>query len=205
MWFLWTAALASPVEIGLASTTQMNDPYTTHSGLEASIGVNLHDRLAIEMSGAWVPSRRRSRLLESLLLARRVSPDITQAPISGTAALALTIGRGELCWHAKHCARLDLDLLVGVGPVRTREDLEALQADGDLSHPAHLTANQTHFSHSFGARTAAQLTPALALILSSTHRGYIEVVSGETLEMKRSHWLSAGLRVRLPQRRRCYS
>ena len=132
----------------------------------------------------------------------RVSTDISRVRGQLGGSVAVVLARGLLAGR-RGSRLLDVDLMLTAGAVWTREDPEALGISDDPSDEGWRTLEQRHVFHGWGPRARIRVSPAMSFSVTSSTRRYVEVISGDQLEVKRNHWLGLGARFdRLPGSRR---
>ena len=141
----------------------------------------------IEASGSFSPDFGQGdwkAVTEQLVLENRVSPDISKIQYYAAAAFVFSPIYGKIAVANRGIIKFDIFMTVGGGVVNTREDLKALQAEDDPTHPANLTLSQTHPTTNLGGGFRVVFSQNLAARFEARTLSYIETVSGSTLEMK---------------------
>lgn len=173
--------------------SNVNDPFVRRRGLHGGMEIGprpevlLGARLGVYPifnQADWKPLT--TQLVEEL----RIAPDLSRITARGELYLRLAplqSERGD--WQS------DVGLLTGVGVVRTVDDLEMLQAEGDPI--AISTQTQLHRTIVLGV-SGGVWWKMVGLRMDATRLHYTEVVNGETLESKRPVFLGLEMSVRVP-------
>jgi len=181
----WVATLlATPTshaaEASVGVQQVWNDPFLSMTGLVVTGRHHLSDALSVGIHASFSPdlgTGNWTQLTTQLVEETSISPDISKQGL----AVAVPVGFDLLRTRAG-----DLDAVTrayaGFGAVRTKDDLEALQAVGD--ERAMSTEFQTHPTTVFGLESDLFWSPDSGVRLRLHSMKYIETVNATTLEMK---------------------
>lgn len=178
-------AQAGGLGLALGLEHSIDDPFLNHRAIRAGVSYAPREQLAFEGSVAAFPNLGEADwkpLTSQLVNNNHVSPDLSPMKLRLDARVHVFAIRSSFgdWWGA-------LDVSGGLGGVKTIDDLEALQQEGDQY--AEATASQWHPSSSWGL--AYQLvtefgdSSAVGARLRCDSIIYLETVSSTTLETKR--------------------
>ncbi|MCO4746544.1 MAG: outer membrane beta-barrel domain-containing protein [Proteobacteria bacterium] len=182
-------------EVAPAIGAVTNDAFINRYLLGASFTYHATEIFGVELSGSFSPDFGQGdwkAITEQLVTKNRVSPDISKIQYFAGASLVFSPIYGKIAVTNRGIVSFDLFMAVGAGVVNTKEDLEALQADTDPTHPAWLTASQNHPTTNLGGGVRVVFAENFAARLDIRTLSYIETVSGHTLEMKNNFLVLGG-------------
>ena len=181
----WGATLLAPstshaAEVSFGVQQVVNDPFLSMPGLVVTGRHHLSDAMSVGIHASFTPDFGTgdwTQLTQQLVDENGVSPDISKPTLTLAAPIAFDLLRtraGELEAVTRAYA--------GFGAVRTKDDLDALQAVGD--ERAMSTEFQTHPSTIVGLESDLFWSQESAVRLRFHSMLYIETVNATTLEMK---------------------
>lgn len=167
----------------------VNDPFVVRRGLHVGAGFAPNEVLSFDTGlygypdlgeADWTP------LTRQLINEARVSPDISKITARGD--LVVRIAPFSREWEWLH---VRTGFHAGVGFVRTKDDLEALQAEGDPR--AMSTELQLHPTAISGVHAEVRTPYVVGLRVKLETVRFNEAVNGTTVEMKANRF--AGMEV----------
>jgi len=176
---------AAEIVFGVGYAQVVNDPFYTSRGATARAEVRPLDWLGVGVDGGVYPYRGFdgwNALAKQLVSDHSVVPDVS--PMKYTLGAVATVAplRGTLgTWSSR------VGLVAGVGAVRTDDDLEALQAEGEPAFEE--TELQFHPYGQLGLFGEVR-HDVIGGRLRLERMMYTEVVGSELEEQKNPVWLS---------------
>ena len=171
-----------------------NDPFINRILLGLNFARHFTELFAIELRGTFSPDLGQGDwkpITKQLVLNNKVSPDISKIIWYSTANFQFSPIYGKIAVGSSAIINFDIYGLFGVGVVGTKDDLEALQQEGDQE--AIDTQNQVHFATSFGGGFRIVFSRTVAARIEGTSLIYIETISSTTLEMKNNFTMQASV------------
>lgn len=181
------AATGHAMEVGGGVQAVVNDPFLRQRGLVVAARHHLTQSVSVGLLGTYYPDRDTAdwtKLTTQLVEENSVSPDLSKQGLT----LALPVGIDPLYTRVGQF-HIEAQLYVGPAVIRTKDDLAALQAEGD--ERAESTQFQTHLGSVFGFTSDLFWTDKTAVRFRIHRQTHIETVSGTTLEMKGNFMLGA--------------
>jgi outer membrane beta-barrel protein len=181
-----------------------NDPFLNRYIVGAGLGYHITEIFAVEGrfdyapdlgEGDWKP------LTKQLVDENSVSPDISKLTMAGSMVFQYSPIYGKVALSGRKIVNFDIFGNFGVGFVRTRDDLEALQATEEENPEAVATEIQTHPTTNFGGGLRVIFGDTVAARLEARSLIYIETVNSTTLEMKNNLIIQASVAFFFPQMR----
>lgn len=169
-----------------------NDPFINRYLIGGNIGYHITELLGVEGhvtfspdfgKGDWRPIT--TQLVEN----NRVSPDISKIFLMADVNLQYSPIYGKIAVQGGRIINFDIFGTFGTGVVNTHDDLEALQAVGDV--PAEKTKIEWHPTTNVGGGFRVIFSKTFAVRLEGRTAIYIETISSTTLEMKNNFMLLA--------------
>ncbi|MCB9760259.1 MAG: hypothetical protein H6739_10525 [Alphaproteobacteria bacterium] len=178
---------AHAFELGLygGGSWVANDPFVFRRGLQVGVEFAPNRLVSVGTLSALYPSLNQndwSHLTTQLVSELHISPDISRIISRHELNLRVT----PLRWEGER-VETRVGALGGVGMVRTNDDLEALQAEGDPIAMA--TAVQWHATGVYGL-TGELRGEWVGVRLNATRVTFIETVNSGTLEFKGNRFMS---------------
>jgi len=162
-----------------------NDPFLSRYIVGASVGYNITEIFALELSGDFSPDLGNADwkpLTKQLVDENHVSPDISKLTFFGAATFQFSPIYGKVAIVGRDIINFDIFGNFGMGATRTADDLEALQKVGDPRAMA--TQFQIHPTTNFGGGLRIIFSQNVAARFEGRSLVYIETVDSTTLEMK---------------------
>ena len=187
VWLSLSTASATELVAGAGSV--LNDPFLNQTTLLVGASHPVVGIVRLAPVFGYTPDLGEgdwSRLTTQLVNENNISPDISKTQWFGALRMEVPIVRTRSSHTgasgATRIVDAELRLVGGLGMVRTRDDLEALQAVGDERATA--TEFQTHRSTHYGLSQAVYLKETVGLRLDLERMNYIETVNSTVLEFK---------------------
>ncbi len=171
-----------------------NDPFLNRYIVGAGMGYHFTEIFEAEVNLGFSPILGEAdwkSLTHQLVENNHVSPDLSPLTYFGNATFVFSPIYGKVALSNGRIIPFDIFAAFGMGVVRTSDDLEALQREGEPDALA--TANQVHPTTNFGGGLRIVLSESMAVRLEGRSLVYIETVSSTTLEMKNNFILSGGV------------
>ncbi len=169
-----------------------NDPFLNRYIVGAGLGYHFTEVFELELNMGFSPDLGEADwkpLTKQLVNENHVSPDLSPLTYFGNATFAFSPIYGKMALGTR-IINFDIFGAFGMGVVRTSDDLEALQQQGDPEAMA--TENQLHPTTNFGGGLRVIFAESFALRIEGRSLVYIETVSSTTLEMKNNFILQLG-------------
>jgi len=179
-----------------------NDPFLNRYIVGSGVGYHLTEIFAIEGMFDFSPDLGNSDwkpLTTQLVEENHVSPDISKLNLFGSACFVFSPIYGKAAISGRKIINFDIYGKFGMGATQTRDDLEALQAEGDSKAIA--TERQTHPTTNFGGGARIIFNDNLAVRVEGRSMVYIETVNSTTLEMKNNFILQFSASFFIPNMR----
>ena len=177
-----------------------NDPFLNRYIAGVRIGYHLTEIFAFEGELAYAPDLGDADwkgLTHQLVNQNHVSPDISKLTLIANGAFQFSPIYGKVALSGDNIIHFDIYGAFGMGVTQTRDDLEALQAEGDAEAIA--TEVQLHTTTNFGGGARIVFNETVAVRVDGRSLVYIETVNSTTLEMKNNFILSGGVSFFFPQ------
>ena len=171
-----------------------NDPFLNRYIAGVRLGYHLTEIFAIEGELSYSPDLGESDwkpLTTQLVNENNVSPDISKLTLVSNATFQFSPIYGKVALGGGNIIHFDIYGAFGMGVTQTRDDLRALQAEGDPI--AQATEVQLQPTTNFGGGVRVVFNETLAVRVDGRSLVYIETVNSTTLEMKNNFVLSAGV------------
>lgn len=162
-----------------------NDPFVKRYLVGASLTYHPTEIFGIELSGTFSPDFGESDwtiLTKQLINENSVSPDISKVEAFGSASFQFSPIYGKVAVAGKKIVNFDIFGVFGAGVVSTKDDLKALQAEGDAAAIA--TETQVHPTTNLGGGFRIIFNENMAVRVEGRSLVFIETVESTTLEMK---------------------
>jgi outer membrane beta-barrel protein len=167
-----------------------SDPFINRYLVGASFAYHITEIFAIEGVGTFSPDFGRADwkpITEQIIDENQVTPDISKIQYYGNINFQYSPIYGKVALMGKNIIMFDVFGTFGTGFVNTRDDLEALQKEGE--EIAVNTEVQMHPTLNFGGGARVILSEGFALRVEGRGLSYIEVLESTTLEMKNNMML----------------
>jgi outer membrane beta-barrel protein len=177
-----------------------NDPFLNRYIAGVRMGYHLTEIFAFEGELAYAPDLGDADwkgLTHQLVNQNHVSPDISKLTLIANGAFQFSPIYGKVALSGDNIIHFDIYGAFGMGVTQTRDDLEALQAEGDAE--AITTEVQLHPTTNFGGGARVVFNHTVAVRIDGRSLVYIETVNSTTLEMKNNFILSGGVSFFFPQ------
>jgi len=171
-----------------------NDPFLNRYIAGVRLGYHLTEIFAIEGELAYSPDLGETDwkpLTTQLVNENNVSPDISKLTLVSNATFQFSPIYGKVALGGGNIIHFDIYGAFGMGITQTRDDLRALQAEGDPV--AQATEVQIQPTTNFGGGVRVIFNETLAVRVDGRSLVYIETVNSTTLEMKNNFVLSGGV------------
>ena len=171
-----------------------NDPFLNRYIISGRLGYHITEIFAIELELAYSPDLGEADwkpLTKQLVNENHVSPDISKLMLISNATFQFSPIYGKVALRGNNIINFDVYGAFGMGVTRTKDDLEALQAEDDPI--AIQTQVQVHPTTNFGGGARIIFNEAVAVRIDGRSLVYIETVNSTTLEMKNNFILSGGV------------
>ncbi|MBN1335247.1 MAG: outer membrane beta-barrel domain-containing protein [Deltaproteobacteria bacterium] len=171
-----------------------SDPFLNRYIVGVGLGYHLTEIFETEVNLGFSPILGEADwkpLTKQLIENNHISPDLSPLTYFGNATFLFSPIYGKVALTNGRIVPFDIFGAFGMGVVRTSDDLEALQQEGE--DPALATANQIHPTTNFGGGLRIVLGDSMAVRIEGRSLVYIETVSSTTLEMKNNFILSGGV------------
>ncbi|MCP4809890.1 MAG: outer membrane beta-barrel domain-containing protein [Proteobacteria bacterium] len=181
-------------EAGVLPSFVTNDPFLNRYIISLRGGYHITEIFAIEVEAAISPDLGEADwkpLTKQLVNENHVSPDISKLLFASNATFQFSPIYGKVALRGNNIINFDIYGAFGMGVVRTKDDLKALQAEGDPI--AEQTKIQTHPTTNFGGGVRIVFNEFVAVRVDGRSLVYIETVNSTTLEMKNNFVLGAGV------------
>ena len=179
-----------------------NDPFLSRYIVGASVGYNVTEIFAVELSGDFSPdlgSADWKPLTRQLVDENHVSPDISKLTFFGAATFQFSPIYGKVAIVGRDIINFDIFGNFGMGATRTADDLEALQKVDDPR--AQATQFQVHPTTNFGGGVRVIFSQNIAARFEGRSLVYIETVDSTTLEMKNNFIIQGSVSFFFPNMR----
>jgi len=177
-----------------------NDPFLNRYIGGVRLGYHLTEIFAFEAEIAYAPDLDDADwkgLTHQLVEKNHVSPDISKLTFISSGVFQFSPIYGKVALSGNNIIHFDIYGAFGMGVTQTRDDLEALQAEGDPEAMA--TEVQMHPTTNFGGGARIVFNQTVAIRVDGRSLVYIETVNSTTLEMKNNFILSGGVSFFFPQ------
>ena len=171
-----------------------NDPFLNRYIAGVRLGYHLTEIFAIEGELSYSPDLGETDwkpLTTQLVNENNVSPDISKLTLVSNATFQFSPIYGKVALGGGNIIHFDIYGAFGMGVTQTRDDLRALQAEGDPI--AQATEVQLQPTTNFGGGVRVVFNETLAVRVDGRSLVYIETVNSTTLEMKNNFVLSGGV------------
>lgn len=171
-----------------------NDPFLNRYIAGVRLGYHLTEIFAIEGELSYSPDLGETDwkpLTSQLVNENNVSPDISKLTLVSNATFQFSPIYGKVALGGGNIIHFDIYGAFGMGITQTRDDLRALQAEGDPIAMA--TEVQIQPTTNFGGGVRVVFNETLAVRVDGRSLVYIETVNSTTLEMKNNFVLSGGV------------
>lgn len=171
-----------------------NDPFLNRYIAGVRFGYHLTEIFAVEGELSYSPDLGETDwkpLTTQLVNENNVSPDISKLTLVSNATFQFSPIYGKVALGGGNIIHFDIYGAFGMGITQTRDDLRALQAEGDPI--AQATEVQIQPTTNFGGGVRVVFNETLAVRVDGRSLVYIETVNSTTLEMKNNFVLSAGV------------
>jgi outer membrane beta-barrel protein len=171
-----------------------NDPFLNRYIAGVRLGYHLTEIFAIEGELSYSPDLGETDwkpLTTQLVNENNVSPDISKLTLVSNATFQFSPIYGKVALGGGNIIHFDIYGAFGMGVTQTRDDLRALQAEGDPIAMA--TEVQLQPTTNFGGGVRVVFNETLAVRVDGRSLVYIETVNSTTLEMKNNFVLSGGV------------
>ena len=171
-----------------------NDPFLNRYIAGGRLGYHVTEVFAVEAEVAYSPDLGEADwkgLTKQLVDENHVSPDISKLMLIANGTFQFSPIYGKVALRGNNIINFDVYGAFGMGITRTRDDLNALQAEDD---PIALnTEVQIHPTTNFGGGARVVFNEFVAVRVDGRSLVYIETVNSTTLEMKNNFILSGGV------------
>ncbi len=177
-----------------------NDPFLNRYIGGARLGYHVTEIFAIELEAAYSPDLGEADwkpLTKQLVRENHVSPDISKLMLISNATFQFSPIYGKVALRGNNIITFDIFGAFGMGITRTKDDLDALQAENDPI--AQKTEVQIQPTTNFGGGARIIFNDTVAIRVDGRSLVYIETVNSTTLEMKNNFILSGGVSFFFPQ------
>ncbi len=186
------------MKIGRYEATPMlgfvtNDPFINRYLLGAGFAYHVTEIFAVEAQGVFSPDLGEADwkpITKQIILENAVTPDISKIQFYGTVNFQFSPIYGKVAVIGKNIVMFDIFGVFGTGVVNTKDDLVALQKEGDPA--ATITQSQIHPTITFGGGLRTIFSESFAIRLEGRGLSYIEVLESTTLEMKNNFTVLVG-------------
>lgn len=171
-----------------------NDPFLNRYIAGVRFGYHLTEIFALEAEVSYSPDLGETDwkpLTTQLVNENNVSPDISKLTLVSNATFQFSPIYGKVALGGGNIIHFDIYGAFGMGVTQTRDDLKALQAEGDPI--AQATEIQLQPTTNFGGGVRVIFNETLAVRVDGRSLVYIETVNSTTLEMKNNFVLSGGV------------
>jgi outer membrane beta-barrel protein len=181
----------------------VNDPFLNRYIVGTGVGYHITEIFAVEASFDFAPDLGEADwkpLTSQLVKENHVSPDISKLTYFMSTVFQFSPIYGKVAVMGRDIVNFDLFGSFGMGLTRTKDDLRALQAEGDPR--AMSTQFQMHPTTNFGGGLRIIFGENFATRLEGRSMVYIETVNATTLEMKNNFIIQASASMFIPNIRR---
>jgi outer membrane beta-barrel protein len=176
-----------------------NDPFVNRYLINLGLGYHITEIFAVEVSAYLAPDfgdADYKPITNQIIAQNNVTPDISKIQFFGTGTFQFSPIYGKIAVGQNQIINFDLFGLFGTGIVNTRDDLEALQKEGEPK--AEATRSQNHPTLNYGGGVRVIFSKTFAARIEGRGLSYIEVLDSTTLEMKNNFTLLAGASIFFP-------
>jgi outer membrane beta-barrel protein len=177
-----------------------NDPFLNRYIVGARLGYHVTEIFAIELEASYSPDLGEADwkpLTKQLVQENHVSPDISKLMLITNGTFQYSPIYGKVALRGNNIIAFDIYGAFGMGITRTKDDLDALQAEDDPI--AQKTEVQIQPTTNFGGGARIIFNETVAVRLDGRSLVYIETVNSTTLEMKNNFIVSGGVSFFFPQ------
>jgi outer membrane beta-barrel protein len=162
-----------------------NDPFLNRYLVGASGTYHVTEIFGVELAGTFSPDFGEGDykpITGQIINENQVTPDISKIQMYTNVNFQFSPIYGKVALLGRNIVNFDIFGIFGTGVVRTVDDLNALDAEGDPV--AEATRSQFHPTLNYGGGVRVIFSQAFVLRVEARGLSYIEVLESTTLEMK---------------------